>query len=111
VQGRRRNAVHVVPELLRSVDFSQAKVGISYASAVPVAAPSYRFLPMKVPVNQTLELTVERRPLGRQYRLDGEQLDAFLHLAGVDQALVSPPLSLQDLLPFEQLPRGLPDYY
>jgi pyruvate formate-lyase activating enzyme-like uncharacterized protein len=111
VQGRRRNAVHVVPELLRSVDFTRAKVTVSYSSAVTVAVPSYRFLPMKVEVNPNLELTVERRPLGRSQRLDAGQLAAFLQLAGVDAALPGTCSAVNEMLPFEQLSTGLPDYY
>lgn len=108
VQGRGER-VHVVPELLRGLDSAGLEVSVSYASAATVAAPSYRFLPMKVKLNRKVEITVERRPCLGKRILPPEQLADFLLLAGDETVPV--PAQLADLAACERLPEGLPSYY
>lgn len=110
VQGK-GDKVHVAPELLRGVDPTQATMALSYAIAATVAAPSYRFLPMKVRLNDRVEITVERRPRLANRVLPGEQIADFLLLADQGPGPAVVPAALADLAPFELLPEGLPPYY
>lgn len=110
VQGR-GDKVHVAPELLRGLDPALATIRLSYATAGTVAAPSYRFLPMKVRVNERVEITVERRPQLADRPLPVADVPDFLNLADYGPGPATVPEQLADLAPFELLPAGLPDYY
>ncbi len=108
VQGK-GDRVQVVPELLRGLAPAGFEVAVSYAAAATVAAPSYRFLPTKVRLNENVEITVERRPRIARRVIPPEHLADFLALAGDEAAPV--PAHLADLAPCERIPEGLPDYY
>jgi pyruvate formate-lyase activating enzyme-like uncharacterized protein len=109
-EGRKGRSLLVVPELLKDVDFEQAQVRVSYASATTVGSPSYRFLPVRVELNDRRQLIVERRALGDSWRLEGEQLAEFLALA--EMGHVAPRTgALPEAESSESLAQGLPEYY
>jgi len=98
------------PQLLPLIDFTRFRLQVSYATCRQQSSVSYRNPFKGVRVSDGKQVIVEKAKIA-SFVLDGEQIMAY-----IDTCLSGNPSSvdhaaLEEIMPYEQLPTGLQDYF
>ena len=107
--GSSRERLLFHPSLWPLVDFSPFRLLIQYAAARQLPAVSYRNPFTAVRLATGKQLVVERERVGRDFELEGKEIERF---AGrfIGDAVSDDDL-LAEMAPFERLAEGLQDYF